>query len=185
MTTSAVVALLCVGLAWYWSRRSARSTVPAAPGAVALLGHALAYKADPAGFLCAARARVGAVFRVNLAGKRMVVVGASRAAARRVALAPERALSSRDAVMAVGFEQTLGAYNVRYGTDFHRRALKDAFGAVAGGYDAEVAPHLVARVARADGRGAVPVHPCASRAHARSSSSGEAFFMNKVVPRRG
>ena len=58
--------------------------IPFASGAVPLLGHALAYKRDAPGFLAARCAEHGPIFRVNLAGKRMVVIGPCRAALRQV-----------------------------------------------------------------------------------------------------
>lgn len=99
--------------------------VPDAAGAVPLLGHALRYKASAPAFLSEQCARVGPVFRINLAGKRMVVVGADRAALAQVATAPEAVLSARRAVQAVGFDEALGEYNVLEGTGFHKQVLKD------------------------------------------------------------
>ena len=101
---------------------------PLAPGSVPLLGHALAFKKDPAGFLTACCEAVGPVFRLNMAGKRFVVVGPSRAAMAQVAMANESVLSARQAVMDVGFKETLGPLNVGVGTDLHKRAVKQAFG---------------------------------------------------------
>ena len=111
---------------------------PEAPGAVPILGHALRYKEDPAAFLSWAVKEVGAVFRVNLAGKRMVVVGPLRSAIQAVATASESKLSARRAVADIGFEQTLGPRNVYEGTDVHKLFLKEAYGG--GRLDDEVAP---------------------------------------------
>ena len=76
------------------------------------------------------------------------------AAPPQVALAPERVVSARDAVAAVGFAETLGEANVRVGTDLHKRVLKDwlsgggAGGGGGGGLDAET-PRLCAALRRA------------------------------------
>ena len=56
-----------------------------APGAIPLLGHALAYKSDPPGFLRQARQACGPVFTLNLAGLRTTVVS-EREAMRAVAM---------------------------------------------------------------------------------------------------
>ena len=68
---------------------------PRAPGSVPLLGHALAYKRDPAAFLAAACARVGPIFQLNLAGKHMIVVASAPEAVKQVAMAPESAREGR------------------------------------------------------------------------------------------
>ena len=104
-----------------------RRRPPRAAGWVPLIGHALAYKEDPAGFLTR-QSRATSIFRVDLAGKKMVVVGTCRAALRQVAKAPEWKLSARRAVMEVGFAETLGELNVHKGTALHKRAIKEAFG---------------------------------------------------------
>ncbi len=97
-----------------------------------LLGHALAYRRDPAAFVTAQCRAVGACFQLDLAGKRMVVVGPDREATRRVASAPESVLSARQAVLDIGFAETLGRLNVQVGTDLHKRIVKQAFGASGG-----------------------------------------------------
>ena len=100
------------------------SSVPEAAGGLPVLGHALEYKADAPRFLLDQCARVGSVFRINLAGKRMVIVGAGREAIAATTNAAETVLSARDAVLAIGFREALGDLNVREGTDFHKRVLK-------------------------------------------------------------
>ena len=109
-------------LAWHRTRHKRRP--PWATGAVPLLGHALAYKADPADFLATQCRTVGNIFRINLAGKIMTVIGPDRAVTKRVASASESVLSARQAVLAIGFEETLGVLNVLEGTDLHKRAIK-------------------------------------------------------------
>ena len=84
--TTAIAGICCAVVVLVVYRRADDGGIPWATGAVPVLGHALAYQQGPADFVAAQCRAVGPVFRVNLAGKRMVVVGASRAAARRVAL---------------------------------------------------------------------------------------------------
>ena len=69
------------------------SNIPWATGAIPLLGHALAYKRDPATFITEQRKLVGDVFRLNLAGKRMIVVAGGAENVRTVAFASERRFS--------------------------------------------------------------------------------------------
>jgi hypothetical protein len=120
-----------VGLALVWLTRrllggeaggpGAEGAIPDAEGGVPVLGHALLYKAGAPGFLREQSERLGAVFRINLAGKSMIVIGADRAALAQVTNAPTSVLSSRAAVQAIGFTEALGDYNCLYGTDFHKR----------------------------------------------------------------
>ncbi|KAH8082077.1 cytochrome p450 [Aureococcus anophagefferens] len=126
--TTAIAGICCAVVVLVVYRRADDGGIPWATGAVPVLGHALAYQQGPADFVAAQCRAVGPVFRVNLAGKRMVVVGDSRDVVRQVTRAPERALSSKDAVAAVGFAETLGRRNVFEGTDFHKRTLKGAYG---------------------------------------------------------
>lgn len=105
-------------------------TIPQARGGSAVIGHALAYKTNPASFLLRQVHTVGSIFRINLAGRRMVVLcgGASDEEMKQVKVAmtlPERQLSARDAVADIGFEYTLGRANVYEGTDVHKRLIKD------------------------------------------------------------
>jgi hypothetical protein len=115
---------------------------------VPILGHALAYKDDPAAFLVATCESVGPIFSINLAGKRMIVVGPSINATKQVALAPESQLSARQAVADIGFNETLGPLNVFRGTDMHKRWIKDAYGGPSG-LEEEIEPlwHSLARAA--------------------------------------
>ena len=126
--TTAIAGICCAVVVLVVYRRADDGGIPWATGAVPVVGHALAYQRGPADFVAAQCRAVGPVFRVNLAGKRMVVVGDSRDVVRQVTRAPERALSSKDAVAAVGFAETLGRRNVFEGTDFHKRTLKGAYG---------------------------------------------------------
>ena len=100
------------------------SNIPWATGAIPLLGHALAYKRDPASFITEQRKLVGDVFRLNLAGKRMIVVAGGAENVRTVAFASERRFSARAAVRDVGFGELLGERNIDAGTDFHARVLR-------------------------------------------------------------
>ncbi|KAL7548474.1 hypothetical protein ACHAWF_011754 [Thalassiosira exigua] len=128
-TLSIVAATTILVLLLRASRNGSNSEViPLAPGGgVPLLGHALAYRRDPAGFLLAARRAVGDAFHLNLLGKRMVVLCGPKYQ-RRVASAPESVMSARDAVAAVGFEEMLGEGNVRRGTDLHKGIVKGLWG---------------------------------------------------------
>lgn len=113
--------------------------IPEAVGASApLLGHALEYKRCPASFVVGQCATVGPIFSINLAGKRMIVVGNSEELLRQVACQPERVLSARAAVAQVGFDQMLGDFSVRRGTDLHKRILKAMLRSDTGGIDAQV-----------------------------------------------
>ena len=62
-----------------------------------LLGHALAYKANPTGFLMRARDAVGPTFSIDLAGLVTTIVS-DPATMRKVANEPESMLSARAAV---------------------------------------------------------------------------------------
>lgn len=99
-----------------------KSDIPMAHGGIPFLGHALAYKQDPASFLCSQHYPI---FQINLVGRRMIVVSSDERAMKQVATLPERILSARQAVADVGFEYTLGLFNVYKGTDWHKRILKD------------------------------------------------------------
>ena len=105
-------------------RRRRDRLPPMATGSMPIIGHALAYKHDPAAFVTVQCETIGPCFRVNLAGKKMVIIGRSSEAMRQVALAPESVLSARQAVLDIGFEETLGVLNVTVGTDMHKRILK-------------------------------------------------------------
>ena len=105
-------------------RKDDDSNIPWATGAIPLLGHALAYKRDPASFITEQRKLVGDVFRLNLAGKRMIVVAGGAENVKAVAFASERRFSARAAVRDVGFGELLGERNVDAGTDFHARVLR-------------------------------------------------------------
>ena len=105
-------------------RKDDEGNIPWATGARPLLGHALAYKRDPAGFITEQRKLVGDVFRLNLAGKRMIVVAGGAENVKAVAFASERRFSARAAVRDVGFGELLGERNVDAGTDFHARVLR-------------------------------------------------------------
>jgi hypothetical protein len=99
------------------------SNVPWAPGRIPILGHALAYKQDPAQFLTDTCQSIGGMFQLNLAGKHMIIV-CGPDEQRALANLPESKLSSRQAVADIGFEQTLGSFNVHHGTDLHKGIVK-------------------------------------------------------------
>lgn len=112
----------------FMRRAKASRKPPSAKGWVPILGHALKYKRDPAAFITEQCRRVGPCFTIDLAGKRMVIVGSSRVAVKQVASAPESVLSARQAVLDIGFAYTLGELNVTVGTDLHKRIVKQAYG---------------------------------------------------------
>jgi cytochrome P450 len=123
-----VVALLVVvASVWYLvgSSRSKEDTsnIPWAPDKLLIIGHALAYRKDPAGFMLRACQKVGGIFQLNLAGKHMFIV-ADTEAQKLVSKAPERILSARQAVADIGFNETLGKLNVYQGTDIHKGIVK-------------------------------------------------------------
>lgn len=122
--------LIAYYVTFYSSRQSAQESTPSssqqipwAPGGIPILGHALLYKQDPPGFLTQTRNQVGNVFRLNLAGKEMIVVVGPNEQ-RVVAKAPESEYSARQAVANVGFLQLLGSLNVHTGADVHKGIVK-------------------------------------------------------------
>ena len=102
---------------------SSSNTIPWAPGAVPLLGHALRYKKDPSGFLLSTCQQVGNIFQLNMAGKHMYLVCGNKFQ-KQIASSPETICSARQAVADLGFEQTLGRRNVHQGTDLHKGIIK-------------------------------------------------------------
>eukprot|EP00592_Proboscia_alata_P002184 CAMPEP_0194384220 /NCGR_PEP_ID=MMETSP0174-20130528/72643_1 /TAXON_ID=216777 /ORGANISM="Proboscia alata, Strain PI-D3" /LENGTH=527 /DNA_ID=CAMNT_0039171199 /DNA_START=9 /DNA_END=1592 /DNA_ORIENTATION=+ len=127
---TAIVLFVFTALIFVFGRRknsTLQDQIPTAGGALPLLGHALLYKKDPALFLTSLYQELGPIFRINLAGRRMIVVCGNRSLLHQVANVPERILSAKDAVASIGFEQTLGMENVHRGTEFHKRVLKASF----------------------------------------------------------
>jgi cytochrome P450 len=101
-------------------------SAPDAKGAVPLLGNALQYKDDPTGCIRDQEKRTRSkVFRLNLAGRKMVIVGSCPETMKHVATQPESVLSSCRAVAEIGFEYTLGHFNVYKGTAWHKAILKN------------------------------------------------------------
>ena len=94
----ALLAVLTVVFVLIRRKKDDDGNIPWATGAIPLLGHALAYKRDPATFITEQRKLVGDVFRLNLAGKRMIVVAGGAENVRAVAFASERRFSARAAV---------------------------------------------------------------------------------------
>ena len=123
-----VLACVIAGAALLLQARRKESSAgrpPWAPGLrLPLLGHALAYKANPTGFLMRARDAVGPTFSIDLAGLVTTIVS-DPATMRKVANEPESMLSARAAVSDFGFGLTLGEDNVFHGTDLHKRVLKN------------------------------------------------------------
>ena len=107
-----------------------------------MVGHALAYKRDPALFLRRVADRCGGVFSLNLAGFKTTVL-CDRRALECFAVAPESVLSAREATAAFGFAETLGRLSVEVGTGVHRRLIKSA---------------VLPRLFSADGTGLLALH---------------------------
>lgn len=99
------------------------SQIPWAPGRIPILGHALSYRKNPSQFLLRTCQTTGPIFRLNMAGKHMIIVAGSDLQSQ-IAKAPERILSARQAVADLGFEETLGKLNVFHGTDLHKGIIK-------------------------------------------------------------
>jgi cytochrome P450 len=100
--------------------------VPNARGGVPILGNALQYKESPTGCIRDQEKMTGSkVFRINMAGRRMIVIGSDRVAMKQAATQPTSVFSSRRAVAEIGFEYTLGPINVYQGTDWHKSILKN------------------------------------------------------------
>ena len=126
-----LMVLICVSAAYWWliarkksmNKNSDSDQAPWAPGGIPVLGHALSYRKDPPGFLVQTRRQCGPVFRLNLAGKEMIIVCGPEEQ-RQLANLPESVLSLRKAVGAIGFEQTLGYKNVHTGTQIHKGIVK-------------------------------------------------------------
>ena len=78
------------------------TAIPWAPNHSFLLGHALLYKKDPPGFLVRSQQAVGPLFRINLLGRKMIVVGADTALQTSMARQTESTLSSHQAIAQVG-----------------------------------------------------------------------------------
>ena len=165
------------------SSSTAGSPPPWAPGLrLPLLGHALSYKANPPGFLRAARDAAGPIFRMDLAGLRTTIV-ASAEAMKQVATEREAVLSARAAVSDFGFVFALGDENVFRGTDIHKRVLKESVymgsSSAAGSMSSSSShsPKHPERSARVDLRAAS--RTLLARARARSASDAR-FFASRA-----
>lgn len=133
-TTQALVGGVCLlipALVLYFGRSSSHKSpadprIPHAPGALPAIGHAAEYRKDPPAFLKKAQAATKShIFRINLAGRKMILIGADIDLEWQIARQPESIFSSRQAVAKVGFDETLGKRNVFVGTDFHKKLLKN------------------------------------------------------------
>ena len=129
------VAVLCLAVSipvtWWLLQGQSRddensNSVPNAVGGNSLLGNALQYKENPTGCIRhQQQATNSKIFRLNMAGRKMVVVGADPDAMKQVASQPESVMSSCRAVAEIGFEYTLGTFNVYHGTAWHKQVLKN------------------------------------------------------------
>jgi hypothetical protein len=88
--------------------------VPNAIGGVPILGNALQYKENPTGCI-REQEKHSRIFRMDLAGRKMIIIGSDPKAMKQVATTPASILSSRKAVAEIGFEYTLGPINVYKG----------------------------------------------------------------------
>ena len=88
--------------------------VPNAVGGVPILGKALQYKENPTGCIREQEKR-SKIFRMDLAGRKMIIVGSDPKAMKQVATTPASILSPRKAIAEIGFEYTLGPMNVYKG----------------------------------------------------------------------
>mmetsp|Transcript_30758 Transcript_30758/g.46643 ORF Transcript_30758/g.46643 Transcript_30758/m.46643 type:complete len:493 (+) Transcript_30758:79-1557(+) len=122
-----VVAIVSIALIIVVSKQRQQqktvTTIPWAPNAIPILGHALKYRSNPGKFLLDTFEQVGEIFQINMAGKVMIVACGSHVQ-RAVASAPESILSARQAVADIGFEEMLGYLNVYKGTDVHKGIVK-------------------------------------------------------------
>lgn len=122
-----VVAIVSIALiivvSKQWQQQQTVTTIPWAPNAIPILGHALKYRSNPGKFLLDTFEQVGEIFQINMAGKIMIVACGSHVQ-RAVASAPESILSARQAVADIGFEEMLGYLNVYKGTDVHKGIVK-------------------------------------------------------------
>jgi len=106
---------------------SQNPTIPWAPGAVPILGHALQYRENPEKFLVNIYSQFGTNFQLNLAGRYMTLICGPRDQ-RKIATSPESIMSARTAVAELGFEQTLGKRNVSgESIDFLKKAIKSVW----------------------------------------------------------
>jgi cytochrome P450 len=89
-----------------------------------LLGNALSYDSDAAGFVRRNAERVGRCFRLNLAGFRLTLLGDDHAL-RKYYRCSESVLSSYRALQAVGFDVALGRFNLFDAPQMHRKLLRE------------------------------------------------------------
>lgn len=118
-----LLATLCLHLCSRQSSEGDATCAPLASPHVPIFGNALEYKKGPAKFLIATAAKCGPVFRLNLAGMHTTVV-CSAETMKQFAFAPTSVLSAKAAVADLGFDYTLGRFNVSQGTDIHKRIIK-------------------------------------------------------------
>jgi cytochrome P450 len=115
----ALVVLLVVLL-----QRRHRSPVPMSTPHLPLLGNALAYDADAAGFVRRNAQQLGRCFGLNLAGFRLTLLG-DESALRKYYRCGESILSSYTALQAVGFDVALGRFNLFNAPQMHRKLLRE------------------------------------------------------------
>ena len=101
--------------------------VPMSSGGIPILGHATLFKKNPPSFLKSVQDKDGPVFRINLAGRDMVIIGDDEKARKQVQFAAPSVLSSTQAVADVGFDYALSQRSIDFGTLFHKHVLKHYF----------------------------------------------------------
>jgi len=150
-TIPIIAIVLSAFISWLWKKSSNQNSfvcnIPWAKGGVPLLGHALAYTRDPPSFICKQEKTLGPIFRINLAGRIMIVIGSSPEAMRHVATLPSSVMSSEKAIAELGFEYTLGKTNVFKGTAWHKRILKDEIMSVSK-FESTFLPNARAEISR-------------------------------------
>ena len=146
-----IAIVLSASISWLWKKRSTQNSfvcnIPWAKGGIPLLGHALAYTRDPPSFICKQEKMLGPIFRIDLAGRIMIVIGSSPEAMRHIATLPSSVMSSEKAIAELGFEYTLGKTNVFKGTAWHKRILKDEIMSVSK-FESTFLPNARAEISR-------------------------------------
>lgn len=119
------------------------SQIPNAPGGIPLLGHALSYKKNPPECLRSIQSQVGSIFRLNLAGRRMIVIGATsdEHITRQISMANDSILSSHQAIADIGFEIMLG-HDAVHDRKLHKVFVKEYLQNNNNNYCAELSHHL-------------------------------------------
>jgi hypothetical protein len=106
--------------------QATEASIPLVQPCYPLLGNALDYKSHPDQFLLKQHQRYGGIFEINLAGMKTIIL-TSDSILKQFDSMSEKALSSQVAVADIGFEFTLGNFNIYFGTAIHKLILKNYF----------------------------------------------------------